>query len=185
MQEYLAWDARALGKELGEHPKFGKDEIWRFQIVLRKYEYYSNIQKNLIQKIYYFWLKYLYHRYSIKLGFSIPINVFDKGLSIAHHGSIVVNSNARVGKNCRIQENVTIGATGGNTEAPCIGNNVFIASGARIIGNVKIGDNIAIGANAVVVKSFPESNVTLGGVPAKVISHKGSAGFINPKAMEE
>ena len=55
----------------------------------------------------------------------------------------------------------------------------------KIVKPVHIGNHVVIGANAVVVKSFPESNVTLGGVPAKVISHKGSAGFINPKAMEE
>ena len=36
--------------------------------------------------------------YQLDFGFSIPINVFGKGLSIAHYGSIVVNSNAKVGR---------------------------------------------------------------------------------------
>lgn len=99
----------------------------------------------------------------MKLGFSIPINVFNKGLSIAHYGSIVVNSKAVIGENCRIQENVTIGATGGSIKAPQLGNNIFIGSGARIIGDITVADNIAIGANAVVTKSFTENDITLGG----------------------
>lgn len=37
-----------------------------------------------------------------KLGFSIGLNVFGPGLSIAHYGCIVVNSGARIGTNCRI-----------------------------------------------------------------------------------
>lgn len=86
----------------------------------------------------------------------------------------MVNGNARVGKNCRIQESTTIGATNGSAKAPVVGNNCFIGSGARIIGDIVIADDVAIGANAAVVKSCTESGVTLGGVPAKVISHNGS-----------
>lgn len=51
-----------------------------------------------------------FHEKSIRLGFSIPLGVFEEGLSIAHHGTIVVNENARIGRNCRIQEGVNIGA---------------------------------------------------------------------------
>lgn len=58
----------------------------------------------------------LYKRRLYKLGmkcgrFSIPVNYFGHGLSIAHGGTIIVNDIARVGKNCRIHEGVTIGAT--------------------------------------------------------------------------
>ena len=40
---------------------------------------------------------------------------------------------------------------------------------------IKIGDNVAIGANAVVNKDFGD-NVTIAGVPAKVVSKKGTNG---------
>ena len=95
-------------------------------------------------------------------------------MSIAHAASIVVNDNAKVGKNCRIHEGVTIGATNGEKKAAIIGDNCFIGSGAKIIGNISIGDNVAIGAGAVVVKSFEGSNITLGGVPARIISQNSS-----------
>ncbi len=39
-------------------------------------------------------------------------------------------------------------------------------------GNIEIGDNVAIGANSVVNKSF-DSNITIAGIPAKIISNNG------------
>ena len=104
----------------------------------------------------------------------IPPNVFEPGISIAHSASTVVNDCAKVGKNCRIHEGVTIGATNGERKAAHIGDNCFIGSGAKVIGDIVICDNVAIGAGAVVVKSFKESNITLGGVPARIISRTGS-----------
>ena len=124
--------------------------------------------------------KFRFKRLSMKLGFSIPLNVFEEGLSIAHYGTIVVNSKAKVGKNCRLQEGVNIGATNGSPNAPIIGNNVFIGTGAKIIGDITIADDVAIGANAVVVKSIEEAGVTYGGVPAKKISNNNSHSNLSP-----
>lgn len=41
-----------------------------------------------------------------------------------------------------------------------------------VIGNVRIGDNVYIGAGAVVTKSFEQNEISLVGVPAKVVVHK-------------
>lgn len=60
------------------------------------------------------------------------------------------------------------------TKAAVIGNNVYIGPGAKIVGEVNIGDNAVIAANAVVVKDVP-SFCTVGGVPAKIISHNDSS----------
>ena len=178
LKKFLDSDKRALHYSTQKKPKFGRDEIWKYEILLRKTEYYANIKKSLFSKLKLVLYKYRFHKLSVKLGFSIPLNVFDEGLSIAHYGSIVVNKNAKVGKNCRIQENVTIGSTDGEEDAPIIGDDVFIASGARIIGDITIGNKVSIGANAVVVKSFEENHITIAGVPARKISDKGSESFI-------
>lgn len=171
---YLEQDKKALGINKNR-PSFIGDEVWVFQRRLRKTEYLKNTSKgNIIKKIYYALSIYLFHSSRVKYGFSIPLNVFGPGLSIAHRGTIVVNGNAKIGKNCRIQECTTIGATNGSTKAPILGDNVFIGSGARIIGEVEIADDIAIGANALVCKSFLESGITIAGVPAKKISNKNS-----------
>ena len=42
-----------------------------------------------------------------------------------------------------------------------------MGAGAKVIGNVTIADNIKIGAGAVVVTSFIEPGITIGGVPAR------------------
>ena len=171
---YLEQDKKALGINK-IRPAFFGDEIWKFEIRLRKTEYLKNVrQGNVFGKLCYTISMFLYHRMRVKLGFSIPLNVFGPGLSIAHRGTIVVNGNAKIGKNCRIQECTTIGATNGNDRAPVLGNNIFIGSGARIIGDIEIADDIAIGANAVVCKNFLESGITIAGVPARKISQRNS-----------
>lgn len=176
---YLYCDRIALGKEY-KIPRIVGDEIWKFERLMRKAEYYKNCHRTILGKIYSAWLQFIYYKRRIKLGFSIPLNIFGPGLSIAHYGTIVVNGNAKVGKNCRIQDSTTIGATNGSEKAPILGDNVFIGSGARIIGEIKIVDDIAIGANAVVNKSFEESGISIAGVPAKKISNNNSHSNLNP-----
>lgn len=180
---YLEQDKKALGIEK-KYPSLIGDEVWKFQRRLRKTEFLKNTSNgNIKKKLFYIFSMIRFHRLRVKYGFSIPLNVFGPGLSIAHFGSIVVNGNAKVGENCRIQDSVTIGATNGESDAPVIGNNVFIGSGARIIGKVNIASDIAIGANAVVVKDFNKSGITIGGVPAKKISDNNSHSNLN-KCLE-
>lgn len=172
---YLEEDRKALGLER-KHPYLVGDEIWKFEIVLRKLEYYSNNKGNMFATILRKYYKLRFRRMSVRLGFSIPLNVFDYGLSIAHYGTICVNNKSCIGKYCRIHEGVTIGASGGG--APIVGDNVFIGSGAKIIGEVSVANNIAIGANAVVTKSFKEEGITLAGVPAHKISQNSSKNLL-------
>ena len=152
------------------------DDIWRFQRLMRQLEYLTNCKKNKLLKI----ITLLrYRKVSKKLGFSIPINVFGPGLSIAHYGAIAVNGGAKVGANCRLHVCVNIGAAAGNSSAvPTIGDNCYIGPGVKMFGNITIGDNVAIGANSVVNKSFIDGGFTIGGVPAKVISNNPSDGLL-------
>lgn len=155
---------------------FCLDPIWSFQRLLRKCEYYHNTKHGLVVKVYTNLLKIRFRRLSLKLGFSIPLNVFGPGLAIVHYGTIVVNANAKVGANCRIHPSTCIGASGGESAAPVIGDNVYIGPGAKIYGDIVIGSNIAIAANAAVGKSFSENDIIIGGVPAikvgKIEIHK-------------
>ena len=148
---------------------FNVNYIYKFQKKLRKVEYYKNCKNNVYYKPYYFYLLYSYKKLSLKLGFSIPPNVFGPGLSIVHYGTIVVNANAKVGKNCRIHPSTCIGASGGENKAPQIGDNVYIAPGVKIFGNIEISNNIAFAANSAVNSSFYKENYLIGGVPAKEI----------------
>jgi serine O-acetyltransferase len=102
------------------------------------------------------------------------------GLYMGHWGLTRVGSGVRMGAHCNLSPMVVIGvgAIGGTTGVPHFGDRVYIAAGAKIIGPIKIGSDVAIGANAVVVRDVPPG-VTVGGVPAKIISRNGSAAFIN------
>lgn len=160
------------------------DETWRFEIALRKAEYASNCCRGGVKILYFFWTKLRFHVLSVKYGFTIPLNVFGAGLSIAHYGTIVVNKYSVVGENCRIQEGVNIGSSG-REGAPIIGNNVFIGTGAKIVGPVKIMDACVIGAGAVVTKSFDEKGITIGGVPARKISDNDSRDYIIQGVSDE
>lgn len=170
---YLKQDQLALNRKT-KFPKPFVDEIWTFQRLLRKIEYYINCKHGILYAVLLKYYKFRFHKLSVRLGFSIAPNVFDEGLSIAHYGTIVVHANARVGRNCRIQEGVNIGATSGSDKAAVIGDNCFIGSGAKIIGAVRIADDVAIGAGAVVTKSITEPGTTWAGVPARKISDHSS-----------
>ncbi len=146
------------------------NEIWRYQRLLRKQEYYVNCKTGVLASVMKLWLEYRRKNLGNKLGFSIPCNVFGPGLSIAHVGTIVVNPQAKIGENCRIHICVNIGAAKESNEAPAIGNNAYIGPGAKLYGGIILGNNVSIGANAVVNKSFEEGLCTLVGVPAKKIS---------------
>jgi acetyltransferase-like isoleucine patch superfamily enzyme len=52
-----------------------------------------------------------------------------------------------------------------------IGDNVVISENVKILPGVRLGNNIRILPNSIVNDSFP-SNVTLGGIPAKIINLK-------------
>jgi serine O-acetyltransferase len=170
---YLEADRIALAISR-KRPKLIGDDIWKFQRLLRKAEYFENCKKDVLSRVYLSYLRFRIYRLSLTLGFLIPRNVFGPGLSLAHRGPIVVNDDVRVGENCRVSHCVTIGTSPSPVNlVPRIGNNVFIGPGAVIVGQIEIADGIAIGANSYVDKSFTEQGITIAGVPARKVSNKG------------
>lgn len=101
------------------------------------------------------------------------------GLYIGHFGGVIVSSRAVLGRRCNLSQGVTIGE-GGRGErqgVPVLGDRIYVGPGAKIFGAVHIGDDAAIGANAVVNVDVP-AGVTVAGVPARVVSRRGSHGLI-------
>jgi serine O-acetyltransferase len=159
-------------------PRFFGDDLWKFQIILRHYEYWL-LQTGILAKLIRGFWHYRFYQQSIRLNFEIPPHVFAAGLSIAHRGPIIVNPNARIGENCRIHSGVNIGtAAGKQTAAPSIGDDCYIGPGVKIFGAISIANDVAMAAQAVINKSCTRGNVTLGGVPAKVIAERGAAEYI-------
>ena len=170
LKHFLEMDKRALGITR-KRPRPFVDKVWKFQIVLRKHEYWTNCTNNKAMKLLY---AFLHYNLGTKLGFSIPCNVFGAGLRINHYGLIVVNPEAKIGQWCDIHQGVNIGVNLEEGSVPTLGDNVYIGPGAKIFGKVQIGDNVMIGANAVVTKSFAEGCCRIAGVPAKKFSDEGN-----------
>lgn len=97
--------------------------------------------------------------------------IIDKGLQLPHAHGIVIGSGVRIGRNCKIYQNVTIGRkeAGDTVSYPKLEDNVILYPGVTVIGDIVIRKNSSIGANSVVLKSV-EENAIHAGVPAKRIS---------------
>lgn len=103
-----------------------------------------------------------------------PRTEIGKGTLFSHSGlGVVVNGDAKIGKNCRILQNVTIGGRG-HHGVPIIEDNVLVGASAAILGGVRIGKNSVIGAHAVVLKDVPPYSVVAGN-PAHIIKQENKS----------
>lgn len=163
LREYLDTDLRAAG--LAAVPRLARLRYPALYFVrqLRRVEYLKNTKRTLLGQLQYAIFRYRLAKLSERLGFSIPLNVFGPGLSIAHVGTIVVNGGAQVGSFCRLHPGVTIGATRGL--APRIGDRVFLAPGAGVYGGIEVGDNCRVGPNVVVATSLPAGTMAYPSIP--------------------
>lgn len=138
-------------------------------------------RRRVLKYTIYPFLKLLLLRYRYKYGIAIPeYTKIGPGFFINRFGNIMVNGDAVIGANCNITHGAMLGQMnrGPYEGSPVLGDDVLLAAGCKVIGHVKIGNRAAVGANAVVTKDVPD-DAAVGGIPAKVISTKGSAGYIN------
>jgi serine O-acetyltransferase len=134
---------------------------------IRQYQKWMN-RGPLLRWISKYWV--LQHRFwSVVTGADIPIccNI-GGGLLLIHPNGVVIHPSSRIGVNCLIFQQVTIGSGGPLPGAPILGGHVDVGAGAKILGGVMIGSHARIGANAVVLQDVPEG-ATAVGVPARII----------------
>jgi len=153
-----------------EKPRRFWDPSCKLLLAIRRYQYWRHrrgLIANSICKImvlrYYFW--------SVITGAEIPLNCnIGGGLLIPHPNGIVIHPDAKLGVNCLIFQQVTIG-TRGILGVPVIEGHVDIGAGAKIMGPVNIGAHAKVGANAVVLSNVPSGAVAVG-IPAKIIAER-------------
>jgi serine O-acetyltransferase len=100
----------------------------------------------------------------------ITTETIGEGLFIQHGFATVIAARS-IGRNCWINQQVTIGFSN-KDDCPVLEDNVTINAGAKVIGGIKVGKNSIVGANAVVVKNVPENCVVVG-VPAYIVKRDG------------
>lgn len=142
--------------------------VRKYLQTLRLLEYYININKCSVWKLYY---TFKWKRLSNKYQIYIHPNTVGKGLYIPHfHGEIQLNC-LSMGDYCTVSAGVIVGNKGSQENRATIGNNVELTIGCKIIGKIKIGDNAVVCPNSVVIKDVP-ANAIVSGVPAQIVKIK-------------
>ena len=121
----------------------------------------------------------LCHRFwSAITGADIPINsTICGGLLLPHPNGIVVHPKARIGPNCLLFQQVTLG--GSDTSGfPILEGHVDVGAGAKVLGGVRLGAHARIGANAVVLADVPAGAHAVG-VPARIVGRSAPACDVN------
>lgn len=97
-----------------------------------------------------------------------------RGIFIDHATGVVIGATARIGDDVSILQGVTLGGTGKEKgdRHPKIGQGVLLGAGAKILGNFTIGHCSRVASGSVVLRPVPP-NVTVAGVPAKVVGEAG------------
>jgi len=95
-------------------------------------------------------------------------------LRIAHSVGIVIGGSCKIGDNCELFQNVTVGgrdqsSDDGTDAMPVIGHHVTLCAGAVVIGSLRVGDGVIVGANAVVLRDVPEYTA-VAGIPAAPVN---------------
>ena len=99
-----------------------------------------------------------------------------RGIFVDHATGLVVGETAVIEDDVSMLHGVTLGGTGkeAGDRHPKIRRGVLIGAGAKILGNIEIGHCARIAAGSVVLKPVPH-NVTVAGVPAKIVGEAGCA----------
>lgn len=100
----------------------------------------------------------------------LDLSHVDGGFYI-QHGFCTIIAPRKIGRNCWVNQGVTIGYTNA-TDCPVIGDDVTIGAGAKVLGKCVVGNRVRIGANCVVVKDVPD-DCTVVGIPAFIVKRNG------------
>jgi serine O-acetyltransferase len=105
-----------------------------------------------------------------------PAAKIGRGIFLDHATGFVVGETAVIEDDVSILHGVTLGGTGKENEDrhPKIRRGVMLGAGAKVLGNIEVGHCARVASGSVVLKSVPH-NVTVAGVPAKIVGEAGCA----------
>lgn len=110
-----------------------------FQYFFRKTQFSKKIMKKLYKFLFTIYKKF----YHVEIGISTDIG---PGLYIGHPYCITINPKTKIGKNCNVHKNVTIGQENRGSRQGCL----------------VIGDEVLIAPNSFVNRDIPSSSVVFG-----------------------
>lgn len=108
------------------------------------------------------------------------------GVFIDHGSGLVIGETAVVETGVKLYHGVTLGGTGKDEgkRHPTVRQGALISAHSQLLGPIEIGENAKVGAGAVVVSDVP-ANVTVVGIPAKVVRVNGKKNLPEIMTIEE
>ena len=136
----------------------------RYLALLRKA---STCKRRLWRLLYTVRLKRLSYRTLIQIPVRTEIG---EGFYIGHSGRLIINPEARLGKNMNVATGVVIGAEnrGARKGSPTFDGNCWIGANAVIVGNIHIGEDVLIAPLSYVNFDVPPHSIVIGN-PAKIV----------------
>jgi len=113
---------------------------------------------------------------SYKTLIQIPARTeIGEGFYIGHSGRVIINPEAKLGKNMNVSTGVVIGYEnrGKRKGAPIFDGNCWIGANAVIVGNIRIGEDVLIAPLSFVNFDVPPHSIVIGN-PAKIISKENA-----------
>jgi serine O-acetyltransferase len=140
-----------------------------------------------VGKFIHLFFRFLHRSACNSAGIDLPWKTsIGPGFILVHGWGVVINQNARIGKNVSFFNGVTLGkreriARDGerSSEYPVIEDEVWVGPHAVIVGGITVGRGSRIGAGAFVTESVPPYSTVMGN-PASVVKTGGVPDVKNP-----
>lgn len=145
----------------------------------RKCNYYKN--KN---KFIFLLYRVNLNRLKYKYGYEISNNAYiDSGFYIGHLGPVIINPNAKLGKNINISSGVIIGQQnrGSKKGFPTIKDDVWIGANSIIVGGITVGSNVLIAPGSYVNFNVPDNSIVLGNPAIIKSKNEATDGYLQYK----
>ncbi|MEO8404379.1 MAG: serine acetyltransferase [Chitinophagaceae bacterium] len=132
---------------------------------------------NILSKLF---LRRCSHRFGIQIPQETTIG---EGFYIGHFGTIIINGQTIIGKNCNLSAGVTIGQAnrGKSQGVPVLGDSVWIGVNAMIVGKIVIGNDVLIAPGAYVNVDVPDHSIVMGNPAVIKTRENATEGYIDNK----
>jgi serine O-acetyltransferase len=163
LRAYWREDYQVNGRRFWE-PGFQALSIYRFGVWVDGIG--PRLVRGPLRRIYFLLNAFVEIFYGVRLYYTADIG---RRLQLAHgQCGVVLAQRCRIGDDCIVRQNVTIGRLGRGTPpeaVPRLGDRVELGAGAVLIGPITIGDDVLIGPNVVVREDVASASVVLPEVP--------------------
>jgi serine O-acetyltransferase len=136
---------------------------FRYTFLLRKVMLYK---RKSLRGIFYRLIKSLFSDRAFQISDEAQIG---EGFHLYHRGTVIIGP-IKIGKNCDVSHNVTIGRAYKNCiiGRPIIDDYVCIGAGSVLVGKINIGKNVLIAPNSFVNFDVPDHSIVIGN-PGQII----------------